>query len=1016
MERPEELADDATDPLSKRAGAVDAAPDRRPGSRAVAGDEAETEARASLPWQLLPGEIVAARYRVLRMLGEGGMGQVYEVEDQELHERVALKTITRDLATTRGAEERFKREVLLARRITHPNVCRVLEFGYHQPRRGGPQIMFLTMELLEGQTLCARLRQVGRLATDQALPLFQQMAAALEAAHAAGIVHRDFKSANVIIAPARDGERVVVTDFGLARADAGAEPPMDALTMAGEALGTPAYMAPEQVEGKPAGPPADIYALGVVAFEMVTGRRPFEGETPLAVATRRLSHPPPSPRSLVADLDPLWDAMILRCLERDPRQRFASARDALDSVQPPPSRDAAPSGARSAVPAPSWWKRPVVRVASGAIAVVLCLASVALWLRPQARDVARPTELSLPTSPGVARRSVAIVGFRNTGRPDADWLATGMEEMLRTELASDEKLRVVSADSVARVRLELGLSSVDDMPAAKVQRIGEIVGSDLVVVGSYMAIGSGDAARLRLDVRVQDATTGEIVVAIPVEGSVGGVFELIAASGAKIRDQLGLDRLSPAALVGVRASLPRSPSARELYVRGLEKLRLYEARSAVELLQAVVEMEPEHAHSHAALADAWGALGYDRRAAEQAARALELATGLPREERLVIEAGGRAYQGEWAQAVEIWRSLYLVFPDNPEYGLRLAGVLTDSGQGERALETLENLRRLNPGLADDPRLGLAEAAAAKVLTDYARQQRAADAAASRAEAMGARLLYAAARLASGDALVVQGQFAEGVARSEEAKRIFADVGDRASVADAENVAAVACANQGDLDAAEGRFRSALDELRQVGHGKGVTRQLQNVANVLSAKGDLAAARGAASEALATAREVGDSRLLATALNNLAAIEWDLNDLAAARDHYHEAIDIFRRVGATAYLPLTLCNLGELLMKQGDVDAAAAAYTEAAALGEQISSPVEVGYAELGLASVERARGNLRSSRSVLESARRRFDPVHDAEGLRQALAALAEVADQMGDPGAAAAARAELGRLGSGGG
>ena len=262
-----------------------------------------------------PGEVVASRFRVVRFLARGGMGELYEAEDLELHERVALKTI---LSTT-GQDERsikmFKREVHLARQVTHPNVCRIFDVFRHRPPAAAgatgraPDIVFLAMELLHGETLSDRLRREGRLSTADALVLARQMASALTAAHRAGVVHRDFKSQNVMLVEAGGARR------GGARRRHRLRPRQAQLGGRslqrcpsrfdddGEISGTPAYMAPEQVEGGPATPATDQYALGVVLYEMVTGTRPFMGDTPIKIAVKRLQEPPPSPRTHVPDLD-----------------------------------------------------------------------------------------------------------------------------------------------------------------------------------------------------------------------------------------------------------------------------------------------------------------------------------------------------------------------------------------------------------------------------------------------------------------------------------------------------------------------------------------------------------------------------------------------------------------------------------------------------------------------------------------------------------------------------------------
>ncbi len=277
-----------------------------------------------------PGDFLAGRYRIVRFIAHGGMGEVYEAEDAELGGRVALKTVRPELVALPGAMERFKREIHLARKVTHPNVCRIFDLGLH--RANGKEITFLTMELLGGENLYQRLKRVGRMKPEEALPLVRQMADALATAHEASIVHRDFKSANVMLVPSKGGERAVVTDFGLARGSVeggalGAE-----LTGTGDVMGTPAYMAPEQLEGRKAGAAADIYAFGVVLYEMLTGSLPFSGDSPFTAALKKLKEKPTPPRKLIPDLDPRWDGVVLRCLERRVEDRFETASDVVRAL------------------------------------------------------------------------------------------------------------------------------------------------------------------------------------------------------------------------------------------------------------------------------------------------------------------------------------------------------------------------------------------------------------------------------------------------------------------------------------------------------------------------------------------------------------------------------------------------------------------------------------------------------------------------------------------------------------
>ncbi|HZL18135.1 MAG TPA: protein kinase [Polyangia bacterium] len=363
------------------------------------------------------GDKLADRYRIVRFIARGGMGEVYEAEDEMLGTRIAMKTIAATIADNPQAARRLKQEVSLARRITHPNVCRIFDLGVHGggTDRPGASVLFFTMELITGVSLAQRLSERGRFSTEAALPIVMGMAAALGAAHRAGVVHRDFKSDNIMLASEPDGERIVVTDFGLARHTATAT--QDSLEARG-LEGTLAYMSPEQLEGQSARQPADIYALGLVMYEMLTGELPCApkpGGHWLPAAWRRAVEPVPPVRSLVPEIDARWNDVIALCLQREIDRRPVSPDDVVRALvaeasdEPPAPAIVAPTEQGAPVQlAPS----PAVRRAwpwktSAAIGVAgILLAAGAINRRaPPRADVAvrAATESATVPAPAVRR-------------------------------------------------------------------------------------------------------------------------------------------------------------------------------------------------------------------------------------------------------------------------------------------------------------------------------------------------------------------------------------------------------------------------------------------------------------------------------------------------------------------------------------------------------------------------------------------------------------------------------------
>lgn len=297
-------------PAQTAAAAATAAKPTRSGSRASHATSSSSSSSALLgAGRFLPGSLLAERYRIVALLGRGGMGEVYRADDLTLGQPVALKFLPEEAANDAGLLERFRAEVRISRKVSHPNVCRVYDVGEVDGQT------FFTMEYVDGEDLASLLRRIGRLPNDKAIDIARQLCAGLAAAHAKGVLHRDLKPANIML----DGRgQAVITDFGLAALT-------DQAQGAEVRSGTPAYMAPEQLAGREVTERSDIYSLGLVLYEVFTGKRAFSAETLGELLRSRTAGTVSRPSSLVKDMDPLVERVILRCLEDDPANRPASA-------------------------------------------------------------------------------------------------------------------------------------------------------------------------------------------------------------------------------------------------------------------------------------------------------------------------------------------------------------------------------------------------------------------------------------------------------------------------------------------------------------------------------------------------------------------------------------------------------------------------------------------------------------------------------------------------------------------
>ena len=439
------------------------------------------------------GEIVSDRFRIVGFAGNGGMGEVYEALDLELKERVALKTLRPELAFDSVSLTRFRREIQLARRVTHKNVCRIFDGGQH--RGAGRDIVFLTMEYVEGETLSAYLKQRERLAVGEALPLLRQMAEALAALHDANIIHRDFKAANVILQ--RSGEetpRAVVTDFGLARPTVLGSRTESLATNTNQLLGTPDYTAPEQLSGEEVGPYSDVYAFGVVAYEMLCGRRPFSSDSMAKLIVEKLTQAPVRPTEIAPELDPRWESFVLACLERRPQDRIASPQEVLRLLDELARADGSPL----ALPSPA-----IVEPSSAGTQT----------------DVRRRRWI-LPSAIAVATAVIAGAGYQSASvkRQACSWLPGSS---IFCELPADKDLAIlpfrIHAESPEDEALASGLltflhRSFYELYPDKAEMCVHIRGGrrSATTYGAQLAMTGGltvDADSLRLESRIEDASS-----------------------------------------------------------------------------------------------------------------------------------------------------------------------------------------------------------------------------------------------------------------------------------------------------------------------------------------------------------------------------------------------------------------------------------------------------------------------------------------------------------------------------
>jgi serine/threonine protein kinase/tetratricopeptide (TPR) repeat protein len=951
------------------------------------------------------GDVVAGRYRIIRMIDRGGMGEVYEAEDQVLKGRVALKTIRPEISIEPQAAERFKREVHLARKITHPNVCRIYDLGTHETDdvfEGGESVLFLTMELLEGQNLRRMIASFEKLSQNQILKTVDQLAAGLDAAHSIGIVHRDFKSANVFIDQAQSGgtnERVVITDFGLARTQSHSESLLT-LSDPGAVLGTPAYMAPEQVQGHEVTAAADIYALGLVIYEMVTGVLPFEGGSPLSVAARRLTEEPPPPTIHVPDLDPVWEQTILRCLDRAPENRFKSAGEvaaALRGEEVPHATRALDRGTRSLTPTlRARSKRTALWL--GITTLIVAAALVGGWVLKQRWSGGAAEE------PVQIRPTVAVLDFKNISEDtEADWISTAIAEMLRTELGAGDDYRLIGGAEVAELKRNLGVNELVEPDLATFSRLKTTLGADLAATGTFSRLGSDAGGLVRIDLRIYDTSNGDVAAEEGTSGTDQQLFELVVRASAVLREALGMSTLSPEQALAVKASMPVDATATRFYSLGVEKARAFDLQAARQFFQRAIEIEPDHPMPHHEHANVLMQLGYEEIARKEATRAVELSSRLPMALRMLVEARSLEASSDPSSASGVYSSLFELYPDDLSIGLSLARMQNLSGNPTKALSTLDKLRKLPDPAGDDPRIELRATRSYFQLGDYESAIRTADLGIQNANAEGARQVAAEILLVNGTVLRVQGAPTQAMTVLEEARSTFSELGDSGGVSACLEDMATILRERGDLTGAENLLQRALEIHNSTGSESGAIWVMLGLGNLAVDRGEISKAKQLYGQALEGFSKLGAEWEKGSALINVGVALHLAGDLDGASETYTEALEVCEKTENRSGTAIVLTNFGEILYLRGELAQARQMHEDALSINRESGDSYGVAYDTYRLAEILFAQGDLLIARGRFEEVLTLQTELDDQLGASETELGLAKIDLEEGEASAALA-------------
>jgi tetratricopeptide (TPR) repeat protein len=867
--------------------------------------------------QVLPaGTVLAGRYRIIGLTGVGAMGMVYRVHDERLRVEVALKVLRPEKAPDARMLERFEQELVLARQVTHRNVVRIHDIGQDG------DLHFLTMDHVDGRSLRQVLDERGRLGTGEAVAIAHCLAEALAAAHAQSVVHRDLKPANVLV----DAEgRAYVTDFGVARSLHRA-----GLTHTGNIVGTLDYLAPEQARGGEVDGRADIYALGLILYEMLSGKRPFQGETAQEILAARSVG---QPRRLADAGIPVaaWlERIVARCLASDPADRYQDA-----SVL---AGDLAAGNARRRISRSA--------LASGAAAaVVLAVAGAGWWWYSTRGTTAAP-----PTTP-----KVAVLPLAAQGGTGAAWLSTGLAEMLAQGLAESADLQVVDHLRVLRTFEDLHLDP-GRLDQASLDRLGELLDVDLLVTGAVREAGSQLRVELRLVVRGESDAPAETLRA---DGAASELFRLSDALTADLQVALAA---APAPLP--QSSLSNDHSAMAAYSNGLELWSRGDTVAAASAFESATAADPGFVSAWVMLADAYGTLGRDDDALEAARRGT---AGLSeRSGRIAYEARSleAALAGDFEQSQRQLSALLARYPHDIEARLRLAEAYGEQGELDRAQQELKAIVASSP---NHPR-------AWYLLGKYAilggDARAAADDYLVRALVIQNRLGNLQGRADAENALGIAnfelGNLDEARQRYQNAIDLRSKIGDERGVATATaNVARIQL-QQGKYDEARAGLQQSLLIVERIGN-------YQTVANLHNEIGSLEERQGRYREALeryrqslAILRDLGDQRSLAESYNNIGFTYYQLGDFDNAAAFARQAMDLYRRTANREGQMFAGQTAALLALARGDWKAAERELLAVLELAREFEdAPTEaLALGQLGRAA--QAQGNYGAARASIQ--------------------------------------------------
>jgi len=885
-----------------------------------------------------PGHVLSGRYEILQLLGQGGMGAVYKALDREVDKLVALKVIRPDLADHPDVVQRFKHELILARQVTHKNVIRIFDLGEAEGTK------FISMEYIDGRDLKTIQAERGKLPPEEAAAIIEQACRGLDAAHSEGVVHRDLKPQNIMVD--KHG-RVAVMDFGIARSIE-----LSALTQTGALVGTPRYMSPEQAKGEEIGSRSDLFSLGLIFYELLTGTFPYEASTSFGSLLKRTREHVRPPIELDPEIPKFMNDVVVRCLEIDPQRRYASAQEIARDLE-------TRHGPRTRIlHVPQFLMVPESRMkwlAPGLAVILFLVVGFLLWKVIPSAPV-RPT----PAGPVV---SLAILPFRNaSGDPSLDWLGPSLSEWLGTDVGQSSSLRMVSSERLRQILQDLRITADTNLDPDTLRRLAEFSNAQTVVWGQYAKLGG----QFRIDATLRDLKqerTATLKAEAPNQEALPGAVDRLAQ---EIRRNLSLPE-SAIKELQAQAFIPSSKSVEALrsYNEGLQLFRQGMNLEARKRLEDATKEDPEFALAYAKLGQTLARLGYDSEAEQASRKAVDLSDKLPQQEKIRILAGYAQVRLDYAKAIESYEQLAKVLPEDTEVQFSLAQLNEQTGSFGKAREHLSKVLERDPKSVDallargrveiksgSPQVGLDylsrgltlavqlenEEAKAAILqgiaVGYSRLNRQDEALHNYQESLAIKRRLGDQRgmAASLDAIAqIQERLGKpdlALKSYEEALKLERDIGDRVGLADTLINFGAFYHDRGQHDQALALNKEALNILRELGNEDGQGLCLHNIGSSYFYKGRYEDAATYFQQALQLREKAKHPEDIAETVRNLGETNTNMGQYDRALSYYLRALGLYRDAGDKRGAAIASSSIGTLFIYQGRYGAAVASKQDA----------------------------------------------------------------------------------------